>query len=407
MNPNKIKSLVESFATLGWNEDQIRTAIDTIQRNPDKQTIVMPKHYEAEANLHAKNTCKHLLKLSESDPRYKNEYKKAFKQYLIDAYENSTGIDMDSPDFAQNPTTPRAEAAYVAVLSDVTSPFSMILKKLLGSGSFEEEAAAKKFRATLKSGSMTLTNLYMQFIGKLGTKAPFFPEKSFTGQPTDFEFVKKYSSMSAEEKEQTVREIGINNLMRGVVFASILHSIEHVFRIDFKKLRNVIEAKTINLPKSTFTDAGWRAEFFQALSYVLATRLKDVNLNTIISDAFEQVKPKFVGNIIAGTNLDDTAAGNTTAGVALENLGAAGSWSPGAFLGGKALAEATKEAKIDAPKNKLKIIKSKAVVEDKRNIITQEAAVEIVKKAKATIERKNKKAKEPSDIKQQVTLFDY
>jgi hypothetical protein len=93
---------------LGWKDAEIESGIQTIVNNPDKTAIVMPEHYREEAEAHAENTCKYIHGVSPSDKRYEKLYKKAFNEYLVDAYTNSTGIDQDDI-FGQNPVKKKSQ----------------------------------------------------------------------------------------------------------------------------------------------------------------------------------------------------------------------------------------------------------------------------------------------------------
>lgn len=280
----QIKSLREHFRAIGWSDADIMPALDKIAKNPKKQTIVMPKHYEEEAKLHAKSTCE-VLGLNKGSESYSRTYEKAYNQYLTDAYMNSTGIDTEGL-MQQNPTTPRSVAAFNAAIYASKSPYKQIIEKLERSPLANDVYSAEKFRRTLKSGAMTVAHLYLKYVGGYTTKQASFPDMSFTSPATSFQFLEKTGNMSLEEREEMVREVGQKNLMRGLILSAVLKVLEPIFRMDFNKINKLVETKLKMLPASVYTDQGWLTRFNTELEFFIAKRIKDLDMSEIINDTF-------------------------------------------------------------------------------------------------------------------------
>lgn len=283
-----LESLREHFQALGWTEEDIAPALTKIKGNPKKQTIVMPRHYEDEAKLHAKHHCEHVLGLRKGGETYARAYKEAMENYLTDAYLNSTGIDTEGLQ-KQNPTTPRAEAAFKASILAPKSPYNEIIGKLESGIMDNDKKAAEKFRRSLKSGAMTIAHLYLKYVGGLETKQVNFPDKSMVSAATSFQFLEKTSQLSPDEKEKLMREIGHKNLMRGLVLCAILKIMEPIFRMDFAKTSKLVEQKLRIMPANVYQDRGWLTQFHTELEFFVSKRVSGLDIEEIINDTFVHV----------------------------------------------------------------------------------------------------------------------
>lgn len=301
-----LETLREHFQALGWTEDDIVPALEKIQGNPKKHTIVMPRHYEEEAKLHAKHHCEHFLGLKKGSENYARAFKEAFGNYLTEAYLNSTGIDTEGLQ-KQNPTTPRAEAAFKASILAPKSPYNAIISELETSIEDHDKRAAEKFRRSLKSGAMTIAHLYLKYVGGLETKQVSFPDKSMVSAATSFQFLEKTSQLSPDEKEKLMRDIGHKNLMRGLVLCSVLKILEPVFRMDFKNASKLVENKLKIMPASVYQDRGWLTQFHTELEFFLAKRTKELNIEEIINDTFVHVLKTYRPTIGEGTLVESMA----------------------------------------------------------------------------------------------------
>jgi hypothetical protein len=285
--------LAGSFRALGWKEPEINVAISVIMKNPKKFTVVMPEHYKKEAELHARNTCKYKLKMKEGDKDFKKAYDHFYHQYLVDAYNNSKGIE-DTPNESgqlQNPSTPRAEAAFQASLfGGKNNPYAAIVKKYEKSPANNDKKAAVKFVSTLKAAGMSFTHLYLRYIGDLVSRSPNYPELSIKAPKTSYEFAKEMSNLSIAARDAKVREIGHNNFMRQIILTTILKVVEPVFKIDFPKLVSTTKEKCKDLPSSVYNDRFWLDKFARSLELVIRNDLKDLNIENIVLDTFTNLK---------------------------------------------------------------------------------------------------------------------
>lgn len=88
---------------LGWNDSEVDKALSIMGGDKKAINIAMPKHFKMEAIQHAKCTCEYKLGLSPNSPKYEKHFKKAYKQYLTDAWLNSKGIEGDDDVKRGNP----------------------------------------------------------------------------------------------------------------------------------------------------------------------------------------------------------------------------------------------------------------------------------------------------------------
>jgi hypothetical protein len=286
ISKKELDSLREHFKALGWTEADIRPALAQIKSNPKKQTVVMPKHYEEEAKLHAKHTCE-AMGYRKGTASWNECYKEAFERYLTDAYLNSKGIEIDDDAMKQNPTTPRSLAAFEAVVVDKRSPYRDIISTLEKSSSSEDNARALKFQSSLKSAGMNFAHMYLTYVGKLVTRQISQREKGFVSTATSFQFMEKMAGMSPEAKESFVREVGHNNLMRSIVFSAVLKSCEPVFRMKFEVLHDNLKTAMENLPANIYTDRGWLTRFHVAFARVIEKQIASLDIESAIASAFD------------------------------------------------------------------------------------------------------------------------
>jgi hypothetical protein len=149
-------------------------------------------------------------------------------------------------------------------------------------------------------------------------------------------------------------------------------------------MKQTILSKTDKLPNTTFTDYSWRAEYFQWLSHVIRKRLASIDLSEIAADSFEVTKPKFYGNLIVGTNLDDIAAQIQLAST---------NWIPGLAMASTHLKQAQQgipQPQGGVPQSGIKFAPPK--ISNKENAPeTPDEAKEVVKLAQENVERKRGK----------------
>lgn len=290
-----LDNLAGSFRALGWNEKEIKDAVNKVNANPKKFTVVMPEHYKHEADLHAKNTCKYIFGLKENSKEYKACYDHHFHEYLTEAYNNSKGIEEgDNDDTIQaNPTTPRAEAAFQAsIVGGAKSPYQKIIKKYNESNIPNVKLNAEKFKSTLKAAGLTLTHLYLKAYGALEAKAPNMPERGIYTPTSSYAFAKEMSKLSVPQRDKKVRDIGHNNFMRQIILLSIIKVLEPVFAIDYDKLTKLTKEKCAHLPSSVYNDRHWLDNFAKNLEVMLRSDLKDINMEQIILNTFIQIQKK-------------------------------------------------------------------------------------------------------------------
>jgi hypothetical protein len=77
----------------GWTDDEINTALNELNINRGVVNVALPLHFKEEALFHAKCHCKYVLGLRESSQKYEKAFEKAYSTYLIEAFENSRGIE--------------------------------------------------------------------------------------------------------------------------------------------------------------------------------------------------------------------------------------------------------------------------------------------------------------------------
>lgn len=77
----------------GWTDEEIETAINELDTTRGVVNVAMPMHFKEEALLHAECHCEYVLKLKKNSPKYKKAFEDAYATYLIEAYENSRGIE--------------------------------------------------------------------------------------------------------------------------------------------------------------------------------------------------------------------------------------------------------------------------------------------------------------------------
>jgi len=92
-----LRKTAQELSEMGWNNSEIAKAISIMGENSNGVNVAMPAHFKEEAMHHAKCVCLYKLNLSQNSPRFKKEFKKAYRQYLTDAWLNSKGIE-DSGD---------------------------------------------------------------------------------------------------------------------------------------------------------------------------------------------------------------------------------------------------------------------------------------------------------------------
>jgi len=77
----------------GWSEEEINEAINEIDHAGGVLNIALPLHFKEEALQHAKCHCKYVLRLKEGSAKYKKAFEDAYSTYLIEAFENSRGVE--------------------------------------------------------------------------------------------------------------------------------------------------------------------------------------------------------------------------------------------------------------------------------------------------------------------------
>lgn len=77
----------------GWTDDEINTALNELNIGRGVVNVALPLHFKEEALFHAKCHCKYVLGLRESSQKYEKAFEKAYSTYLIEAFENSRGIE--------------------------------------------------------------------------------------------------------------------------------------------------------------------------------------------------------------------------------------------------------------------------------------------------------------------------
>lgn len=93
LNQRSANKIAERLRDEGWSEDEIDTALNEIYDGPDVVNVVLPEHFREEALFIADCHCEYVLKIPKSSPKYKKAFEKAYSTYLIEAFENSRGIE--------------------------------------------------------------------------------------------------------------------------------------------------------------------------------------------------------------------------------------------------------------------------------------------------------------------------
>jgi hypothetical protein len=306
-----LEHLEGSFRSLGWEEPEIKIAINTIQRNPKKFTVVMPEHYKKEAELHAKNTCEYKHNLRKGDKDYAKCYTHCYNQYLVDAYNNSKGIDVDAPNGGQarNPTTPRAEASFLAsIYGGTNNPYAKIINLYKKNPDDSKKRNGDKFKASLKAAGMTFAHLYLKYVGELNNRrGEIVPDVAHEIKATSYEFLKEMAQKTTEERDAKVREIGHHNFIRQILLTVVLKVIEPIFNMDFNNILKLTKRKCANLPSSVYNDRVWLDKFAKSLEYIIRKDMKEINISNMIIDTFTNLElvQKELGDITIKTTPSD------------------------------------------------------------------------------------------------------
>jgi hypothetical protein len=93
LNQRSIDKIGRHLEQEGWTDEEINTALNEMNLERGVVNIALPMHFKEEALLHAECHCEFVLKLKKSSPKYKKAFEKAYSTYLIEAYENSRGIE--------------------------------------------------------------------------------------------------------------------------------------------------------------------------------------------------------------------------------------------------------------------------------------------------------------------------
>lgn len=104
MLPKKvIQKTINDLRDMGWNQHEISQALIALGEDSESVNVVMPAHFKKEAAHHAKCYCLYVKGLKTDSPQFKKTFKKAYRQYLIDAWSNSRGVEMGSDVKKSNP----------------------------------------------------------------------------------------------------------------------------------------------------------------------------------------------------------------------------------------------------------------------------------------------------------------
>jgi hypothetical protein len=93
LSERSINKIGKHLENEGWTDEEIAEAIEQLEGSKGVKNIVLPLHFKEEALHHAKCHCKYVLKLNEGSKKYKSAFEDAYSTYLIEAYENSRGVE--------------------------------------------------------------------------------------------------------------------------------------------------------------------------------------------------------------------------------------------------------------------------------------------------------------------------
>lgn len=93
LTERSIQKIGKHLENEGWTDEEISEALNTLEHRSGVINIALPAHFKEEALQHAKCHCKYVLKIKEGSPKYQKAFEDSYSTYLIEAYENSRGVE--------------------------------------------------------------------------------------------------------------------------------------------------------------------------------------------------------------------------------------------------------------------------------------------------------------------------
>jgi hypothetical protein len=296
LNDRSIKKIGNHLEREGWTDEEIEEALNSINVGKGVVNVALPLHFKEEALQHAKCHCAYVLKLKKGTPKYKQEFKEAYNTYLIEAYENSKGVEGPSHSSvkAANPAGIELHAfdkvGKEIISSDrkvkvSKSPVGLIyigkdgylqrriqqsydtLAKIMG------EAAAKRIIVefvTQYSASVTsLSNTFLFIFGGYQTKRKFSGVKIYEqddtghlvdgaskpmefdkkdkaekeeikkGEPEDITLAKKLLNQKTDDKENSFQEVAYRQMTRQIYIYTLSSIIAGAMALDSGQIEHI------------------------------------------------------------------------------------------------------------------------------------------------------------------------
>jgi len=210
----------------GWSEEEINEAINEIDHAGGVLNIALPLHFKEEALQHAKCHCKYVLKLKEGSAKYKKAFEDAYSTYLIEAFENSRGVEGPNsgshrkanpagievfafdelgsdfiPEKEKQEVKQKAPAGILYMGKD-----KLLQKSFAEIGKELDKELIKEIATQYSAAVVSLSNTFLFAFGKYKTKRKFGATRIYKEddkQENTLEFSKKTGS--AEDKEKMLQ----------------------------------------------------------------------------------------------------------------------------------------------------------------------------------------------------------